>query len=333
MCRSTPVHKRRGHMGNKGTKGVKGRRGSKSNKGPSDDLNDKDDLPAQRRRSKSAPAKRISTTHDRKSSTGSSLSIEALGANAGTVLSDAIRIALQQAYKIDNDNGSARVLEVEAYTCKEQFVDKNMTAAKSDSPLATDYSPLPFINIRNMFGVSKVEYQSSLCDRPLVGSDGGAGASGSVFFLSADNKYIIKSLPKSEADKLREILKPYHQHMLRHKESLLPKFFGLYKLKMGKRWVRVVVMNNAFYTPLEVHQKYDLKGSTVNRHVSEKKQQEAADHGDVAVLKDDDLSKAIWLTQVQRDELLGQTHRDGQFLCTHGIMDYSLLLGGGSSGW
>ena len=220
-------------MGNKGTKGVKGGRGSKSNKGPSDDLNDKDDLPAQRRRSKSAPAKRISTTHDRKTSTGSSLSIEALGANAGTVLSDAIRIALQQAYKIDNDNGSARVLEVEAYTCKEQFVDKKMTAAKSDSPLATDYSPLPFINIRNMFGVSKVEYQSSLCDRPLVGSDGGAGASGSVFFLSADNKYIIKSLPKSEADKLREILKPYHQHMLRHKESLLPKFFGLYKLKMG----------------------------------------------------------------------------------------------------
>tara|TARA_B100000780_G_C20662928_1_gene263909 strand:- start:10 stop:393 length:384 start_codon:yes stop_codon:yes gene_type:complete len=115
--------------------------------------------------------------------------------------------------------------------------------------------------------------------------------------------------------------------MSKHNESLLPKFFGLYKLKLGKRWVRVVVMSNAFFTPLEVHQKYDLKGSTVNRSVSEKKQAAAAAEGDIAVLKDSDLSKAIWLTEKQRDDLLGQTHRDGQFLCSHGIMDYSLLLG------
>ena len=281
------------------------------------------------------------STSEPRASLGSALA-DNIDSTTGKMLSDAIRIAIQRAHdvddkmKLDEENYNLRlslgtagegVLDEESYNYKEQFVDKNATAAKSESPIATDYSPAPFINIRTMFGVTKQSYETSLCDSPLQGAGAGAGASGSVFFLSADNRYVIKSLPKSEADKLRAILRSYHQHMSKHNESLLPKFFGLYKLKLGKRWVRVVVMSNAFFTPLEVHQKYDLKGSTVNRSVSEKKQAAAAAEGDIAVLKDSDLSKAIWLTEKQRDDLLGQTHRDGQFLCSHGIMDYSLLLG------
>jgi len=283
---------------------------------------------AQRRRSHSAP----SNPNNNPTTIRNSFS-NLIDSNSGQMLSDAIRLAIQRSHavcdkKLEMDVSSdSKIFEAEAYNYKEQFVEKNVTAAKSDSPLATDYAPAPFINIRALFGVTKESYERSLCDAPLQGSGAGAGASGSVFFLSADSRYVIKSLPKSETDKLRQVLRSYHQHMSKHNESLLPKFFGLYKLKIGKRWVRVVVMNNAFFTPLEVHQKYDLKGSTVNRHVSIKKQAAAAEDGDVAVLKDSDLSKAIWLTNVQRDELLGQTHRDGQFLCSHGIMDYSLLLG------
>ena len=200
-------------------------------------------------------------------------------------------------------------------------------ATSSTSLLAADYAPRVFEALRDLFGVSRESYRRSLCGAPLLGSDAGAGASGSVFFLSADNRYIIKSLPKGELDKLRGILRGYHRHMHKHPHSLLPKFFGLYKLQVGKKWTRVVVMNNAFFTPLQVHQKYDLKGSTVSRSVSDKKQAAAAEKGKTAVLKDSNLQTSILVSEKTRDQFILQVHRDGQFLCSHAIMDYSLLLG------
>ena len=115
--------------------------------------------------------------------------------------------------------------------------------------------------------------------------------------------------------------------MHKHPNSLLPRFFGLYKLQVKKKWMRIVVMNNAFDTQLFVHQKYDLKGSTVSRNVSDKKQAAAAENGKTAVLKDSNLQTSILVSEKTRDEFILQVHKDGQFLCSHSIMDYSLLLG------
>ena len=41
----------------------------------------------------------------------------------------------------------------------------------------------------------------------------GAGASGSFFFFSKDNKFIIKTIVNSEIEAFNEILYPYVQHI------------------------------------------------------------------------------------------------------------------------
>ena len=243
-------------------------------------------------------------------------------------ISDAVRLALdrQKEKTTQAENGFEQSQE-EIYQAKEMFVPHSARASSSRSSIAVDYAPKVFESLRSLFGVSEGSYRISICEAALKGSGAGAGASGSLFFTSADNRYIIKSLPKAETVKLRGILKAYHQHMMKNNNSLLPKFYGLYKLRAGRRWMRVVVMNNVFFTPLKIHEKYDLKGSKVNRHVSEAKQQAHTDRGEVAVLKDSDLNTSVWLTNAEREMMIAQAHRDGQFLCSHGIMDYSLLLG------
>jgi polyphosphate kinase len=50
----------------------------------------------------------------------------------------------------------------------------------------------------------------------------------------------------------------------------LPKFFGLHRVKPHKGFqVRFVVMGNVFATHKKIHQRYDLKGSTLGRMVTD----------------------------------------------------------------
>ena len=258
----------------------------------------------------------------------------------GHIISSAVETALKRFHdseyfasqntssKLPGASGAVgQTLSEERYHAKEEYVAPNVKATSCDDVLAADYAPDVFYSLRQLFGVSEYSYQRSLCKDSLLGSDTGAGASGSIFFLSFDNRYIVKSLPKKELDKLRAILLEYHQHMIKYPNSLLPKFLGLYKIKIGKKWRRVVVMNNAFYTPFEVHQKYDLKGSTVSRTVSDEKQAAAAEKGKTAVLKDSNLQTSVLVHDQTRGKFLLQLNEDAQFLCSHSIMDYSLLLG------
>lgn len=258
------------------------------------------------------------------------------GASFGIAISNAIQHALdyQRQLLVESKGAAAEdTMEDSEYHHKETFsaptgsVAGSTAHAAEASVLGCDYAPKVFRTLRRKFGVSDASYRLSLCAQALEGVGQGAGASGSIFFLSADKRYVIKSLPKKETDQLRDLLKFYYSHMSKNPDSLLPKFFGMYKVKCGKRWIRLVVMNNAFHTQLPVHEKYDLKGSKVNRSVSDKRQAEVAQRGEVAVLKDSDLQRNIWVAEQERELLIGQAHRDGHFLCSHGIMDYSLLLG------
>lgn len=50
--------------------------------------------------------------------------------------------------------------------------------------------------------------------------------------------------------------------------TLLPKFFGLYCYQCNSKNVRLVIMNNLLPSAVFLHEKYDLKGSTYKRRVS-----------------------------------------------------------------
>lgn len=54
------------------------------------------------------------------------------------------------------------------------------------------------------------------------------GASGSIFYVSFDDKFIIKTVQHKEAEFLRTLLPGYYLNLQQNPRTLLPKFFGLF---------------------------------------------------------------------------------------------------------
>ncbi|OAY44913.1 phosphatidylinositol 4-phosphate 5-kinase 8 isoform X2 [Manihot esculenta] len=98
-----------------------------------------------------------------------------------------------------------------------------------------DYCPMVFRNLREMFKLDAAEYMMSICGDDGLRELSSPGKSGSIFYLSHDDRFVIKTLKKSE-------------------------------LK-----VRFVVMGNMFCTELSIHRRYDLKGSTQGRFTDKDK--------------------------------------------------------------
>ena len=85
-------------------------------------------------------------------------------------------------------------------------------------------------------------------------------------------------------------------------------------------------MNNLFPAHKDIHETYDLKGSTVGREYSEEK----AAVNPRAVLKDlnwINRGKTLELGPEKRALLTEQLRRDSELLKELGVMDYSLLVG------
>merc|ERR1711972_416241 len=80
-------------------------------------------------------------------------------------------------------------------------------------------------------------------------------------------------------------------------------------------------MNYLFSTPLEMREMYDLKGSQFGR---------SARSPEETVQKDNDWisrERRLNLSFAEADQLKTVHVRDADFLCSHGFMDYSILLG------
>jgi len=82
-------------------------------------------------------------------------------------------------------------------------------------------------------------------------------------------------------------------------------------------------MKNLFDGILPIHEQYDLKGSTVGRHVE---LPDGKDQGDIA-LKDNDFKRAIKVGIKRKAQLLEQIENDTKWLESLGICDYSFLVG------
>jgi len=109
--------------------------------------------------------------------------------------------------------------------------------------------------------------------------------------------------------------------------TLISRFYGLHRVKLPHgRKIHFLIMNNLFPPHKDIHEMYDLKGSTVGRLYSEEK---AADNPG-AVLKDVnwiERGRTIELGPYKRALLVEQLRRDAEFLKSIGVMDYSLLIG------
>ena len=137
-----------------------------------------------------------------------------------------------------------------------------------------------------MEGVKEADYSMSVGPEQLMNSlwtnDSStiyeimtSGKSGALFYFTKDRKYMLKSIAHREFNKLFTILSVYLKHLEINKDTLMTKFFGMYKLAwknpanttMGvpKKVTHYIIVMTNLFKHFDVGMKFDLKGSTKSR--------------------------------------------------------------------
>ncbi|KAH9505925.1 Phosphatidylinositol 4-phosphate 5-kinase type-1 beta [Dermatophagoides farinae] len=187
------------------------------------------------------------------------------------------------------------------------------------------YAPIAFRYFRDLFGIQPDDYLLSLCNEPLRELSN-PGASGSVFYLTFDDNFIIKTVQHKEAEFLLKLLPGYYMNLNQNPRTLLPKFFGQYCYICGGKNVRFVVMNNLLPSFVKMHQKYDLKGSTYKRKANKyERQKQSPTYKDLDFIEHH--PDGIYLEMETYNALIKTMQRDCRVLESFKIMDYSLLVG------
>ncbi|GFY98136.1 phosphatidylinositol- 4-phosphate 5-kinase 5 [Actinidia rufa] len=150
-----------------------------------------------------------------------------------------------------------------------------------------DYCPLVFRTLRKLFKVDAADYMLSICGNDALRELSSPGKSGSFFYLTNDDKYMIKTMKKSEV------------------KGALKDALGLLQSQ---------------YT---IHRRFDLKGSSLGR-ITDKPE---AEIDATTILKDLDLNFIFRLQKAWIHDFRRQVDRDCEFLEQERIMDYSLLVG------
>nr|XP_031832532.1 phosphatidylinositol 4-phosphate 5-kinase type-1 alpha isoform X9 [Nomia melanderi] len=188
-----------------------------------------------------------------------------------------------------------------------------------------NYAPIAFRYFRDLFGIQPDDFLMSMCSAPLRELSN-PGASGSIFYLTDDDEFIIKTVQHKEGEFLQTLLPGYYMNLNQNPRTLLPKFFGLYCYRCNSKNVRLVAMNNLLPSSVKLHQKYDLKGSTYKRKASKTERSKSS-----PTYKDLDFmehhSDGIFLEADTYSALVKTIQRDCRVLESFKIMDYSLLVG------
>ncbi|KAK7789311.1 hypothetical protein R5R35_013285 [Gryllus longicercus] len=187
------------------------------------------------------------------------------------------------------------------------------------------YAPIAFRYFRDLFGIQPDDFLISMCSAPMRELSN-PGASGSIFYLTVDDEFIIKTVQHKEGEFLQKLLPGYYMNLNQNPRTLLPKFFGLYCYQCNSKNVRLAVMNNLLPSTVRLHQKYDLKGSTYKRKASKTERQKNS-----PTFKDLDFidhhPEGIGLEADTYTALVKTIQRDCRVLESFKIMDYSLLVG------
>lgn len=189
------------------------------------------------------------------------------------------------------------------------------------------YAPIAFRHFRALFGIKTDDYLLSVGStqnqlRELTNP----GASGSVFYLTHDDQFIIKTVQPKEAEFLLKLLPQYYMNLRQNPKTLLPKFFGQYCYICGGKNIRLIIMNNLLPSTIKMHQKYDLKGSTYKRKASAYERSKSS-----PTFKDLDFMEhhedGFTLEPAIYEALMKTIAADLRVLESFKIMDFSLLVG------
>ncbi|CCW66484.1 unnamed protein product [Phytomonas sp. Hart1] len=183
-----------------------------------------------------------------------------------------------------------------------------------------DYSPMCYRHIREFFNINSEKFCNVLCNSRWHSIPTPGKSAAQLFFCGRD--WVIKTMTRRESSFLRNILHRYYYHVRDNPFTLLPHFVGHYHLEIGTKSYNLIVMQNVFATTNPIHEKFDLKGSTIGRFASDAEKMRAT-----CTQKDLDIHNPIHIGSERRQILIEQLKRDCDFLKYSNIMDYSLLLG------
>ncbi|KAJ3807013.1 hypothetical protein EV368DRAFT_47598 [Lentinula lateritia] len=245
-----------------------------------------------------------------------------------------------------------RPLTDEDFAAKHKFsfdiVGNELTPSAKYDFKFKDYAPWVFRSLReDYFHLDPADYLLSLTSKYILSELGSPGKSGSFFYFSRDYRFIIKTIHHREHKFLLRVLKDYYNHVSTNPHTLVSRFYGLHRVKLPRgRKIHFVIMNNLFPPHKDIHETYDLKGSTVGRlwrannlEADEKAQTETTNSEkerrkekkkSSPVLKDLNWINGhhkLELGPEKRALLTEQLRRDKEFLKAISVMDYSLLVG------
>ncbi|KDP29267.1 hypothetical protein JCGZ_16656 [Jatropha curcas] len=203
---------------------------------------------------------------------------------------------------------------------------KNTPPHQSSEFKWKDYCPLVFRTLRKLFKVDPADYMLSICGNDALRELSSPGKSGSFFYLTNDDRYMIKTMKKAEVKVLIRMLSAYFNHVKAYENTLVTKFFGLHCVKLtgpAQKKVRFIIMGNLFCSEYTIHRRFDLKGSSLGR-ITDKPESELES---TTILKDLDLNFIFRLQKAWFQEFCRQVDRDCELLEQERIMDYSLLVG------
>ncbi|KAE8679547.1 Galactose oxidase/kelch repeat superfamily protein isoform 1 [Hibiscus syriacus] len=185
-----------------------------------------------------------------------------------------------------------------------------------------DYCPRAFRLLQEFDNINNECYMMSICSDEILGKVTSSLRPGNLFLLSTDNRFVVKTLRKSEVRVLIEMLPDYYNHIRKFRSTVLNKLYGVHVVKPdGGAKVYFLVVANIFKSDLLLHRCYDLKGSLQGRRVEKGRFRAKILH------KESNLDFHFYLEPLVRHRLLKQIKHDCAFLEAAGIMDYSLLLG------
>ncbi|KAG9768093.1 SAICAR synthase-like protein, partial [Aureobasidium melanogenum] len=201
----------------------------------------------------------------------------------------------------------------------------------------TRFRPDLFQRLRNQtWKISEDDYKASFQgENPLI-PKGDMGYSGSTFFTTKDNKYLIKSVPRRfEHTFFRDdLLEPYVAHMESHPQSLLVRITDFLGWKyhslgglLGVAPNYHLVMENLLHGQDEDSnwQTFDLKPMSYffpERDIAGGKLASQATKSKLA----DEFNDKMRLSQSQADAFLEALQADTELLARHNAVDYSLML-------
>lgn len=231
--------------------------------------------------------------------------------------------------------------------------DHRLRGPTSQGVVFKDFAPQVFRRLREAAHISSASYRTSL--EQTTKERVSEGKSGAFFYFTEDRKYVVKTLSEEERKFLLAILPLYYAFVTRNPNTFMTRFFGCHGVTMYGKTVYFVVMRSVFDSSLQIHERFDLKGSWVGRLEGRKPSGTVATckfcnmeyvvggshdqlchvrrgegnlrHQYDQVGKDLNWNRHMALPGVTARAVALQLVKDSSFLCRVNCIDYSLLVG------